>query len=296
MKSNPKVTIGVLCYNEEKNLRAFFKSISKQTYKNLEIIVSDNKSNDNSKKILYEIKKKNPKIKLNFFEKNTGVWNNLLQILEMSSADYIVFASPGDILHKKFIEECMKIHLKKNICGVMSSIEVRSKKKGEVKLFNFQDVKNFNNLSAFQQANFIRSFSSKIRNIKLNYFLLGILKRSVLINIKRSLECKRIPIEGDRLLLYHICMSGKLYHLNKNLYIKNADEKTKFSEKFVNPIDQNEIIFSLKSIFFINNISRVVKLKFSLFIFKIIFFKITNLCNLLFFYFWKRVKFLNLKK
>ena len=57
----PKVTAGVMCFNEEKNLRSFFKSILNQSYNNLEIVVSDNGSTDNSRKILSELKKITPK-------------------------------------------------------------------------------------------------------------------------------------------------------------------------------------------------------------------------------------------
>ena len=56
MTLQPKVTAGVLCLNESKYLRKCIKSLLNQTYKNLEIIISDNNSIDGSKKILLEEK------------------------------------------------------------------------------------------------------------------------------------------------------------------------------------------------------------------------------------------------
>ena len=88
MKSQPKVTAGVICFNEEKNLTACIKSLINQSYKNIEIVVSDNKSTDRSKKILLGIKKQYPQIKMNFFPKNFGVGRNVLKVLEMSSANF----------------------------------------------------------------------------------------------------------------------------------------------------------------------------------------------------------------
>ena len=136
--SKPKVTAGVLCYNESKNLKPFLNLLSNQTYKNLEIVVSDNGSSDGSKEILLNIKKRYPEIKLNFFKQNRGIMQNGLKVLRMSTADYFFWVSPGDILKKNFVEECMKIHCKKKVSTVMCSIERRRFKKKKMCLISEQ--------------------------------------------------------------------------------------------------------------------------------------------------------------
>ena len=66
-----------------------------QTYNNIEIVISDNNSSDDSKKIILEEKKKNPKIKVNFFNKNLGVIKNVLKTIEMSTGDYFFTLAPA---------------------------------------------------------------------------------------------------------------------------------------------------------------------------------------------------------
>ena len=61
VQKNILATILINNYNNEKYLKKCITSCLGQTYKNLEIIVYDDKSNDNSKKILNKIK--NRKIK-----------------------------------------------------------------------------------------------------------------------------------------------------------------------------------------------------------------------------------------
>ena len=78
-----------------------------QTYNNIEIVISDNNSSDDSKKIILEEKKKNPKIKVNFFNKNLGVIKNVLKTIEMSTGDYFFYISPGDKISKKI---CGRMH------------------------------------------------------------------------------------------------------------------------------------------------------------------------------------------
>ena len=60
MKTNPLVTIYIPCRNYGKYLRQSIESVLSQTYKDFKILIIDDGSNDNSKKILknYENHKK----------------------------------------------------------------------------------------------------------------------------------------------------------------------------------------------------------------------------------------------
>ena len=56
---NPKVSVIVNFHNAEKYLRQCINSIIEQEFKDLEIILWDNNSNDNSSKIIKVTKMKN---------------------------------------------------------------------------------------------------------------------------------------------------------------------------------------------------------------------------------------------
>ena len=58
MNNTPLVSIIVNCYNGEKYLKKALQSILDQTYQNWEVILWDNKSSDNSKKIFLDYKEK----------------------------------------------------------------------------------------------------------------------------------------------------------------------------------------------------------------------------------------------
>ena len=51
MTTEPKVSILSPCYNGEEHLEYFLKSLSEQTYKNVEFILIDDGSTDNSRQI-----------------------------------------------------------------------------------------------------------------------------------------------------------------------------------------------------------------------------------------------------
>ena len=52
MKKTPLVSILMNCYNEEQLISRAIKSVLKQTYKNFELLIWDDASDDNTKKII----------------------------------------------------------------------------------------------------------------------------------------------------------------------------------------------------------------------------------------------------
>jgi glycosyltransferase involved in cell wall biosynthesis len=57
MKKN-RISVLMTVYNTEKYLNNAIKSVLKQTYKNFELIIVDDKSTDNSRKIIRKYKNK----------------------------------------------------------------------------------------------------------------------------------------------------------------------------------------------------------------------------------------------
>ena len=64
LKNNPLVSVIIPCYNAEKYIEQAVHSIMNQTYKNLEIIVTDDCSIDRSFEILKKLEKEDSRIKL----------------------------------------------------------------------------------------------------------------------------------------------------------------------------------------------------------------------------------------
>ncbi|MFH1308287.1 MAG: glycosyltransferase [archaeon] len=91
-----KVSVVIPVHNGEKTLENCLNSVLNQTYKNYEIIVVDNNSTDNTKKIVDKFKRDSNKIKY-FFEKkigrgatrNTGIKNSKGSIIVMIDCDCV---------------------------------------------------------------------------------------------------------------------------------------------------------------------------------------------------------------
>ena len=100
--NNPLVSVLMTVFNHEKFVYKSIKSITNQSYKNLELIVIDNRSNDNSKKIIQKIK--DIRIKKKFLSKNIGRTNCLNYGLNLCRGKYIAILDSDDLAKKNRIK------------------------------------------------------------------------------------------------------------------------------------------------------------------------------------------------
>ena len=111
-KKNVLVSILVNNFNNEKYLDKCINSCLKQTYKNIEIIVFDDKSTDGSKNILNKYKKNKIKVIFNKKKKfNSGPLNQLNSIyisLKKSKGKYIFLLDGDDYFLKDKVYQFVK--------------------------------------------------------------------------------------------------------------------------------------------------------------------------------------------
>lgn len=114
------ITVIVPIYNTEKYLRRCLDSITNQTYKNLEIILVDDGSNDNSLSICKEYKLKDDRIKiLTQVNKGQGAARNYG--LEICNGEYISFIDSDDYIdeymYEKMLSKIKEYNVDMAICG-----------------------------------------------------------------------------------------------------------------------------------------------------------------------------------
>ncbi len=95
----PLVSVLICCYNAEKFIEATIRSVIDQTYENLEILVLDNCSSDESVGILEGIGRQEPRLKLYAGRENLGAYGGLNYLLERAEGDYIAIQDHDDIWH-----------------------------------------------------------------------------------------------------------------------------------------------------------------------------------------------------
>lgn len=99
-----KISIIVPVYNEEKNLKSCLESLINQTLDDIEIIVIDDASTDNSSNIIREYANKYSKIRPYFNKENLGQSETRNKGIELSSGEYITFVDSDDYVSQKMYE------------------------------------------------------------------------------------------------------------------------------------------------------------------------------------------------
>lgn len=120
----PLVSILIANYNYENYLKNCFESVLNQTYSNIEVIFSDNNSDDKSYEIAKEYQKifkdKNIFFKLMNNKRNVGSSMNCALCYREAEGDYIIYLSSDDYLESTAVEKCIKImENNKNVGAVM---------------------------------------------------------------------------------------------------------------------------------------------------------------------------------
>lgn len=157
------VSVVVVTYNSENFIIETLESIKKQSYKEIELIISDDFSKDNTLKIVEQWKNFNEehfkKIIVLESQFNQGIAKNLNRGLKKAQGEWIKIIAGDDILHEKCVESNAK-HIKKdeNIKIVFS------------KVMKFKEVFNEKNFcgvlpSKKEQINFTKSSSQQFSNL-----------------------------------------------------------------------------------------------------------------------------------
>ncbi|GMQ88578.1 MAG: hypothetical protein BMS9Abin09_0006 [Gammaproteobacteria bacterium] len=103
---DPLVSIGIPTYNRAKgNLRKVIERALGQTYRNLEVIVSDNCSTDETPELVRSIDDS----RLRYFrqESNIGPNNNFNYCLNQARGEYFLLFHDDDMIDEDFVEACI---------------------------------------------------------------------------------------------------------------------------------------------------------------------------------------------
>lgn len=105
MNISPLISVIIPCYNAEKYVESAVRSIMNQTYKNLEIILTDDCSTDSTFSILEKLAAEDSRIKLYKNETNLKIVKTLNKMIQHANGKYIARMDADDISLLERIEK-----------------------------------------------------------------------------------------------------------------------------------------------------------------------------------------------
>lgn len=122
-----KVSIIVPIYNVEKYLKRCVESLINQTYKNIEILLIDDGSTDNSGKICDELERIDNRIKV-YHKENGGLGSARNYGYKYAAGEHILFLDSDDYIELNTIENMMEYSGYDIVCCGFDRVDEKTKK------------------------------------------------------------------------------------------------------------------------------------------------------------------------
>lgn len=105
----PRVSIGLPVFNGANYLRRSVESILAQDYGDLELIVSDNASTDETESICRELAARDSRIRYYRNQTNLGAARNYNKVFELARGEFFKWAAHDDECHRAMVRRCVEV-------------------------------------------------------------------------------------------------------------------------------------------------------------------------------------------
>ena len=212
---NPLISVIIPVYNVEKYLPRCLESIICQAYENIEIIIVNDGSTDNSENICQNYMKRDNRIKL-INQKNSGAAVARNIGIDYANGEYIGFVDSDDIVCSDMYEKLLKNIIKTNadisICDFIETKQLNytDETKSNNTKFNLQVYNTDEIVSKFLRINSYEQYFSVwnrlykaelFENIR---FTEGIINEDVDFSYKIFLSSKLVCVSKEPLYYYYV--------------------------------------------------------------------------------------------
>ncbi len=119
---DPLVSIVIPCYNQAQYLEEAVQSAISQTYTNIEIIIVNDGSTDESEQIALTLQAQYPQIRL-LTQENQGLSQARNAAIAAANGTYILPLDADDKLHQKMITQCISVMIKCNMDIIYTDLQ-----------------------------------------------------------------------------------------------------------------------------------------------------------------------------
>lgn len=207
----PKISIIVPCYGVEKYLDRCLSSIINQTFSDLEIILVDDCSPDNTPQICDEWAKKDSRIKVIHKEKNEGLGFARNTGLKIASGEYVAFVDSDDFVDMTMYETLYEATNDGTVDVVFCGLRIE-KKDGTYQCFHdFDTITMFDSNKAKRVAlSFIHQSELTLKQRLFMSVWHGLYKRKLIQELDLQFYSEREILSEDLPFQVEFCMNASL--------------------------------------------------------------------------------------
>ncbi|PKQ06139.1 MAG: hypothetical protein CVT73_10525 [Alphaproteobacteria bacterium HGW-Alphaproteobacteria-12] len=236
MASERTVTIGVPVYNGAGTLRTSLECLQNQTYRDIEVIVSDNASTDDSADIAQEFVDKDSRFHLVRRETNIGPAPNFFSLLERAQTELFMWRADDDWSEPDYVEKLVALFDKDEHTKLAAAESVFVRPNGVVAA-----VKSF---SAPHQKSRVSRIGHMLMNLNPNS-ICGLWDRRTLIEIMtRTKESYPYVWAWDHVVLLPVILAEGVSGTNETRLYVGQPEARRYSVK-----ERAETMWKMRRVF-----------------------------------------------
>lgn len=173
MQSSPLVSVGLPVYNGERYITHAIESVLSQTYDRIELIISDNASDDRTQEIACIYAEQDPRVRYVRQASNLGAARNFNHVFRLAQGEFFKWLAADEGVEPQFVELCVN-SLNYNAEAVLACTQyVIISESGDNELYTCD-----NSLTANAAAD---RFCKLIRDYKINVLpIWGLIRRAAL--------------------------------------------------------------------------------------------------------------------
>ena len=213
-RQDPTVSIGLPVYNGEKYLREAVDSLLGQTFPDIELIISDNASTDQTADICREYMERDSRVSYHRNEANLGLAANYNRVVELARGRYFKWASANDICEPEMIAECVKVLEAQSDVVLCYPRTVLFDEQSSTE-YEYEDGLNLSQESPPERV------KGLVASLKLNNAMNGLIRLEAL----RRTDCIAPFVASDVNLMVELSLLGKFHEVPEPLFRRRMHPK-----------------------------------------------------------------------
>lgn len=217
-QNQPLVSIGIPTFNRFYYLKEAIQSILSQDYENIEVIISDNCSNDETEAYCSDLALNNAKVTYIRQSTNIGAAKNFEYVLNQASGDFFMWLADDDRCESEFITELMSEFQKdESIVLCASGLKIINEENELIR------IKKLDGLYLENDWNKVKNtfFEFLPSDNDICYTVYGIFKTNALKQYlnRWSFDCLGFTVGTEFVLLAYLATLGKIVAIPKILKV-----------------------------------------------------------------------------
>jgi len=214
MQSSPLLSVGLFVYNGEKFLEKALDCLLAQTFRDFELIISDNASTDATERICRAYAERDARVQYYRNAENLGAGWNLRRVYFLARGKYFKWAAHDDFCEPALFERCVDaLERDPQLVLVQSKVRVIDEKDEFVEDYEWP-------MRTDSRSPVIR-FRDLLLNDHMCFQIFGVIRMHAL----KQLPAQGSYVNSDGVLLAQLGMLGRFYEVPDRLFVNTRHSR-----------------------------------------------------------------------